>query len=391
MSRAEQDILNYIKKNSVALFLIIITFLAALVRFRARHFLSVDMQIYLLPWYDEIKAGGGLAMLGGQVGNYNIAYQFIIALATYMEGIDPVFLYKGCSILFDFLLAAVTGAVVYELREEKGYMLPALAYGVVLFFPTVLFNSSFWGQCDAIYTFFVMLALYMLLRDKEKAAFAALGIAVAFKMQAMFILPFFIIYYVIEKRYSILYGLISLATFYIMALPGVLSGRSVWAPFQIYLEQKGVWTNLFVNFPSFLVVFGSTDEAYEYISKVIFIMIISVLGMGLFYLMNKDISLHRTKYFVLAAAWSVWTCVLFLPEMHERYGYMLDILLILVLFLESRYAAAVLPALMTGIVTYSYYLFYSGYNLAGWSIAYTAAYFLYSYLLLRQINKEGPQ
>lgn len=388
MSKMERKFLNIIIENSAILFGIIITLLAALVRFQARAFCSADMEGYLLPWYDEIKAGGGLSMLKQQVGDYNILFQFCIALMTYIKSINPIFLFKGFSILFDFLLAAIAGLIVYELDEKKDLTRPVFAYGVILFFPTVLLNSAFWGQSDSIYTFFVILTLYSLLRDKSKTAFAIFGIAVAFKLQALFIFPFLLIYYVIEKRYSILYCLISTAVFYILALPGALSRHSLLEPFRIYADQKGFCAGLYVNFPSFLVFFGNKWEAYESISNVIFLIIIAVLGIGLFFIMQKKKSLYRTPYFLLIAAWSVWTCVLFLPEMHERYGYMLDILLILILFFEHHYAVAALPAFFTGIITYSCYLFQRDYDLVALSTLYTAAYFIYTYILIRQISKD---
>lgn len=387
MSQMERKFLDIVQKNNIVLFGVIITLLAVLVRFQARGFCSADMEYYLLPWYDEIKAGGGLSMLKQQVGDYNILFQICIALMTYIENINPIFLFKGFSIVFDFLLAATAGLIIYELDEKKDFTRPVFAYGIVLFFPTVLLNSSFWGQSDSIYSFFIVLTLYLILRDKHKTAFAIFGIAVAFKLQALFIFPFLLIYYVIEKRYSILYSFISAAVFYILALPGALSRHSLLEPFHIYANQKGFCAGLYINFPSFLVFFGNKWETYEAISSVIFLIIIAVLGIGLFFIMQKKSSLYRTPYFLLIAAWSVWTCVIFLPEMHERYGYMLDILLILILFYESCYAVAVLPAFLTGIVTYSCYLFHTDYDLVALSALYTAAYFIYTYILIRQMSR----
>lgn len=389
MSQIEHKLLNIITKNSIIIFGVVITLLAVFVRFQVRGFCSADMEGYLLPWYDQIKAGGGLSMLKQQVGDYNILFQVGIALMTYIKNVNPIFLYKGFSILFDFLLAALAGLMAYELDEKKKPARSVIVYAVVLFFPTVLLNSSFWGQSDSVYTFFVILTLYLLLRGKNKTAFIMLGIAIAFKLQALFIFPFLLIYYVIEKRYSILYYLISLATFYLLALPGIIGRHSPLEPFQIYADQKGFCAGLYINFPSFLVFFGNQWETYEAVSSVIFVIIIAVLGIGLFYFMQKKISLYRTSYFLLTAAWSVWTCILFLPEMHERYGYMLDILLILILFYEYRYAIAILPAFLTGIITYSCYLFQTDYNLVALSVLYTAAYFTYTYIMIRQINKDA--
>lgn len=139
------------------IFGVVITLLAVLVRFRVRGFCSADMEGYLLPWYDQIKAGGGLSMLKQQVGDYNILFQVGIALMTYIKNVNPIFLYKGFSILFDFLLAALAGLMAYELDEKKKPARSVIVYAVVLFFPTVLLNSSFWGQSDSVYTFFVIL------------------------------------------------------------------------------------------------------------------------------------------------------------------------------------------------------------------------------------------
>lgn len=132
------------------IFGVVITLLAVPIRFRVRGFCSADMEGYLLPWYDQIKAGGGLSMLKQQVGDYNI--------------------------LFDF------------------------PDGTAKFF--------FLGTKRFCLYFFAILTLYLLLRGKNKTAFIMFGIAIA------------------------LYYLISLATFYLLALPGVIGRHSLLEPFR---------------------------------------------------------------------------------------------------------------------------------------------------------------
>lgn len=389
MSKIEYKIIEFFERNKIQIFLLVITGLAVLVRYQARGFQSSDMEYYLLPWYEEIKQNGGLKALGNQVGNYNIAYQVCIALMTYIP-IHPMFSYKGVSILFDFLLAIVAALSLYEFSNRKNKIAPVIVYAVVLFLPTILLNSAFWGQCDSIYSFFVVWALYFLKRDYCKWAYVMLGIAVAFKLQAIFILPFFLMFYVIEKRCSIFCIFLSLISFYCMSLPGIICGRSIWEPFELYLDQKGAWAALFSNFPSFLVFFGNKWEAYEAIAPVTFLFIIVLLGMMLLYLLHKKTSLHQTKFYYAVAAWTLWTCVIFLPEMHERYAYLVDVLLILAVVDNMRYLIAVLPALFTGIITYSYYLFHVDYDLVGLSVVYIVAYSIYTFLLVREISVENP-
>ena len=57
------------------------------------------------------------------VGDYNVLYQTLICLFSYIPlgGMSPMYLYKAVSIFFDFLLALVCG---YVAAREKGESLP---------------------------------------------------------------------------------------------------------------------------------------------------------------------------------------------------------------------------------------------------------------------------
>ena len=110
-------------------------------------------------------------------------------------------MYKIVSIVFDFVLAVTIGLFVCSFaypKERKsleqklisyGFVIP---YGAVLFTPTVFINSGIWGQCDVIYSTFVILALYKLYHKKYLPAFILLGVGFAFKLQAVFVLPLFL-------------------------------------------------------------------------------------------------------------------------------------------------------------------------------------------------------
>jgi len=47
-------------------------------------------------------------------------------------------------------------------NEKIGY----LSFGILLLIPTVILNGSVWGQCDIIYTAFVIASIYYILREK---------------------------------------------------------------------------------------------------------------------------------------------------------------------------------------------------------------------------------
>ena len=64
-----------------------------------------DAQTYLHCWYEEIRSNGGFRALSAQVGDYNMFYQFILALVTYLP-IQPIYAIKLSSISLNEKLSA---------------------------------------------------------------------------------------------------------------------------------------------------------------------------------------------------------------------------------------------------------------------------------------------
>ena len=107
MKNVEQEVKSWIEKKIIYIAFIAIFLLGIAVRIMLRKFVSRDAQIFLLPWYEEIKSNGGISGLGKQVGNYNLLYQFFIAISTYLP-INPLYLYKIFSIIFDIFFTYPT-------------------------------------------------------------------------------------------------------------------------------------------------------------------------------------------------------------------------------------------------------------------------------------------
>ena len=205
MFTLERKIIRIIEEHKDVLFFLIVSLLGAIIRMLGRDFVSKDMLIFLKPWFESIKSQGGLKGLSSQVGDYNILYQTIIALFTYIN-IESIYLYKILSCIFDFLLAYYSAEFICELlfKPKYGFTFNC-AYCLILISPTVIFNSSFWGQCDAIYVLFCILTLRNLYKEKYAKSFIFLGVAFAFKLQTIFIVPFIVCYYFYKKilAYSI--------------------------------------------------------------------------------------------------------------------------------------------------------------------------------------------
>ena len=389
MTKLEEKFLQWIDRHLILLFFIIVNILGIIIRTIGWDFVSGDAKTFLLPWFYHIKELGGLKALAIQVGDYNIIYQFMISILTYFS-FDPLILYKGLSIIFDYILAFGTALLTCEIVKKRTANIPIIfvtIYTFVLFLPTVIFNSSIWAQCDSIYTSFIVFSLYFLLNKKYKISFAFLGIAFSFKFQAIFILPFFLYYYFSEKKYSILNFLITILFFYIPCIPGFLFGRSLMDPIKIYLNQSNLYPYMWMNFPSFWVLVGNN---YDLMSRLAIILTIFILGCGLFYILSQNIELSKPQPFLETAIWTVWTCLIFLQAMHERYGYLLEILLLILVFVNKKYFFCIIVAEISSILTYGAFLFQNGINIQVLSICYIIAYLVFSWMIISKRNNKRP-
>ncbi|MBQ8941224.1 MAG: hypothetical protein IJ062_05250 [Firmicutes bacterium] len=350
MTKAENHLIKIIKENINILFFAIISVLGLAVRIYGLGYMSGDMLYCLIPWFDEIKAGGGIASLSAQVGNYSLLYQTIIALMTY-TGLPCIVLYKSVSIVFDYLLAYAAAALVCEYKG-KPKMSPLFCgiYALILFLPTVIMNSAYWGQCDSIYTFFLVLTLKNMYNKKYPAAFIYYGLAFSFKLQSVFILPFIICLYFARKDFSMLYGALSFAVFMLSGTAAYLNGRSLLAPFTIYVGQTNDFGFLQFNFPSFWTLIGSMNViCFKYLS---ILMTVAVCGMGMYAVISGKNRIGTAEGFYGTAVWFIWSILLFLPSMHERYAYPLDIMLICLSFFNVKYIKYAVLSAAYSVLTY---------------------------------------
>ncbi|MEM3881213.1 MAG: hypothetical protein QXD19_05660 [Candidatus Bathyarchaeia archaeon] len=100
--------------------------------------------------------------------------------------------------LFD--LATVCLIFVF-VRKRLDFKMALLAAGLYAFNPAVVFNAAVWGQFDAIYTFFLVLALMLALASKPELSAVAYFLGVLTKPQSIALLP--LIAYLILRKHSL--------------------------------------------------------------------------------------------------------------------------------------------------------------------------------------------
>ena len=357
----EEKFWAFAKKHLLIIFTIFVTLVSLLMRYSLRKYVSDDMINALLPWYEEIRAGGGFAALNHQVGNYNIPYQTLIALVTYFP-VSPMYGYKIISIVFDYLLGAAVAFLVWTRTKDR--LRTVIAYSAAIVLPTVIMNSAMWAQCDAIFTFFCLVSLICVIRGKYTPGMIAFGAALAFKLQAVFLLPFLFFYYARERKFSFLQFLWIPAVMIVLSLGGILQGRSVFSCFSVYFQQTQEQLKISSNYPSFwnfLIQDNSTDH-YPVFHKYCILFTIVALAAEIAVLSRKCRRITETAWLKIAF-FTVYTCVLFLPNMHERYSYLYMILGLVIAVMDLRTAPVFLLLLTVDMQIYNVFLLKSAHTL----------------------------
>lgn len=336
MFSLEKKIWMWIEKYICYFYAVAITIISILIRYGFKDFESGDMGVFLLPWYHQIEANGGFKALSEQVGDYNILYQTIIAFFTYLP-MNPMYGYKILSCIFDYLLAVVVGYFVYDRSEKNKLFFGVLAYSVVCMSPLVFLNSSCWGQCDSVYTFFCVASLILFTKEKYSWTFILYGIAFCFKFQTIFLLPFYLFVYVVKKSFSILSFLWIPLMMLFSGIPGLLMGRNIKDIFLIYLSQTETYPSMFLNYPSVwrFLISDNGERIAQLLTFPAVLFTMTLLMLLMFIWLKKKVVINE-KTAMYIAFLIVFTCVLFLPAMHERYGFLYEILSIILVFIYPK-------------------------------------------------------
>ena len=377
MTKLEKRIIEYITRHLIPIAFIVVTIIGILIRIPLRHQVSYDASSCLLPWYEEIRNNG----LGSQVGDYNFPYQLAIYLLAKLP-LKPLYAYKLLSCGFDLLLAVVCALLVFDFTKKWSRTL--LVYCTVLLSPVVILNSAAWAQCDSIFVFFSVCGLYLLLKDKPFFSMFCFGLSLAFKLQAVFFLPGLLIMYFMRKDFSIGNFLAIPLAMVVLSLPMVFTGRNLLEVVRIYVSQTNTYPHMTMNYPSLYCIFSANN--YDVYSKVAILLTVTALGALFFWIVYHRIEMTRENTVMLLFL-SAFTCVLFLPAMHERYGYPYEILAWVLAFLIPETVPLCIGLQLITLRTYSAYLFRTQINLTGLAFGNLAIYLLYVYILLKEMSK----
>ena len=220
---------------------------AALVNFCALPGTSGDLRKFVVPWYHYILEHGRFASLADGFANYTPPYLYLLSLGSFADGlVPPVLVVKLVSIAGSLALALCAYRLLTALLPRRTARLAACG---LLLLPTVWINSAWWGQCDAIHAAASVLAVAQLMRGRWWSGMAALGLAMSFKFQAVFLAPL-ILYLLVSRRLPVASLLVPPLVYMLMMLPAWLAGRSAWDLATVYMMQAGYYFDLSASAPN---------------------------------------------------------------------------------------------------------------------------------------------
>lgn len=356
MSNIEKKILNFIENNRYKIFIICICLLGIIIRIQFRQFESRDFNYYLKPWYNCFEEYGIVNGMQKVKSDYNVVYIYILAILTKMP-FNVLTKIKLVSIIFDFIAAIFSYKIVNKITKEHEFnkILSLLAFSGIIINPTTIMNGAVWAQCDIIYVTFILISLYYIINEKYTKSFLYFGISLAFKLQAIFVLPLFIILYIKNREFSIKKFFIIPLVQIVIFLPACFMGRPISDLWNIYLGQAKHYKRLTLNFPS---MYCFLPNKYELFSKPGIIFTVICVGIIMFFTIYNKEKLSNEKIIELLIV-LLLVETYFLPSMHERYLFCGDILAILYVIIKRTNILSALGILIISSSTYFKYLFKS--------------------------------
>lgn len=315
----------------------LITIIGFVIRFPGIMELSSgDMTQCLIPWYNEMPAHQGIGVLKNYTGNYGMPYATVLWLLHYIPGEAHVKI-KTFSVIFEYVCAfsvAILASHFYDGRKKN--ITFVIGYLLTLFYPVLIMNGSYWGQCDAIYVSFVILMIWALFKEKSSLAMIFLGIAIAFKLQTVFILPFLIIFFFIKKNISLISTLLVPVTVEILYIPALLAGYSPLTPITIYLNQSSEYPRMYYFHPNLWGFFWKwSDYKIFHLPVICMVMMAFILIFSIMIIRKRDLS---DKNWISLALFSSLLAVYLLPAMHERYSLIAELLAIVYAIIHPKRA-----------------------------------------------------
>lgn len=283
------------------------------------------------------------------VSNYTPLYNYFLIAVAQMPDSWWLYAVKLLSFAFTLLLAYALEKLIAHVRQER---FVAWRFALFLVLPPLLLEYAWWGQCDAIYLAFCVLAFYCALTHRSKSCMLLIGLAFANKLQFLFIVPILFIMLMIKDADGKVYlrwrDLWLAPLPYLLNLVPALFGASVADLLLVYFKQATYYSRLSKNCPNFLFFLALQDQ----VMPASVTQIIGWLFTGLTVVLVAIILVviyrrHRRQALtaidlIFYAMVLAFVMVFFMPKMHERFMLLPLCLMVVYAFCQKNTAATII-------------------------------------------------
>ena len=229
-----------------------------------------------------------------------------------------------------------------------------------------------------------MISLRKVIEKKYNLAFIFFGIAFSFKLQAIFFLPFLVIIYFSERKFSFKLFLLAFLTFYLCNIHGFIFGRSLLEPLTNYINQSGMFERLSLNIFNLWYIFDGGYLEFFFIAIAVALL---ALGGALLYLFREK-PVDLSNYYLELSAWCMWTCTMFLPAMHDRYTILAETILLIICLYRQKFLFVTLVQFLCSFQTYLFFLYKKEIVFDNLGIMVLLAYLFFSIKIFSDIKKS---
>ena len=325
-------------------------------------YVSDDYTLYLERWISVLRNEGFKSLSVGWY-NYTPIYMYVLWIISKLPVYD-LYAIKVFSMIFDLFLAMVTASFTVSICNDgkvQRKVNPVLVFGVIWLTPTIIANSGMWGQCDSIYVSMIVLSFLYLSKEDSLKGMIFFSIAFALKLQSVFFAPVLVLLFFLKKIKFWEFFIIP-ATYIISAIPIMIAGRPFIDCLLIYKGQaEGKSGGLSNNWPN--IYYLLMNDAYIDLYKTAgIIFTFCVLLVFMYYVLKKCYEKGIDNGLLLQISLAVGSLIVFfLPGMHERYAYMVDLLAIVYAFMMPKKFYVPLLRIFISFIAYQTYFVYGMY------------------------------
>jgi Gpi18-like mannosyltransferase len=338
---------------------------------------NTDMTEYVLPWLEATREQG-FAVLGDEITDYSPAYSYLLLIAAgLLDWVKPISAVKLISLAGDVVLASLAGLLAHALGAGRART--AVTAVVIFALPSVLINSSAWGQTDAIWASAILGAVLAMLRGRPAVAVLLYGLAVAYKPQAVFLGPILLAFLLARRQPGWL--LLLPLPYLLLALPPLLMGRSFSSVFGVYFTVFGSLGEVSYDAPglwSWRQLLGKTSNAEVMVGLALGVATGIVLTM--LALRRGGRRLHD-QAILHAAALSCALLPFVTPKMMGRYFYASEVMLAIAACLNPLLLPAAIASQIAALLAYEPFLL----GLVNWRVPLAVLFNLLAIGLVSQV------